>query len=150
MSYIRMAAKHIIHGPDPVVKMFFGLRKNILEKEIIAMAKKSLHFPSSCDKLFWYDNNCAWRLEVTGFMAWYQILLGVVTIVTSLGLTVLVILQESKSQGLGVISGGAENLFGKSKGRSFEDKLVKYTKWGMGFFFVLTLGTTLLLLFWNS
>jgi len=82
-------------------------------------------------------------------MAWYQILLGVVTIVTSITLTVLVILQESKSQGLGVISGGAENLFGKSKGRSFEDKLVKYTKYGMGFFFVLTLGTTLLLLFWN-
>jgi len=82
-------------------------------------------------------------------MAWYQILLGIVTIVTAVALTVLVILQESKSQGLGVISGGADNLFGKTKGRSFEDKLVKYTKWGLGFFFALTLGTTLLLLFWN-
>ena len=83
-------------------------------------------------------------------MQWYQILLGVVTIVTSLTITVLVVLQESKSQGLsGVIAGGAENLFGKSKGRSFEDKLVKYTKYATGFFFVLTLGTTLLLLFWN-
>ena len=83
-------------------------------------------------------------------MQWYQILLGVVTIVTSLAITVLVVLQESKSQGLsGVIAGGAENLFGKSKGRSFEDKLVKYTKYATGFFFVLTLGTTLLLLFWN-
>jgi len=83
-------------------------------------------------------------------MAWYQIFLGIVTIVTSLTITVLVVLQESKSQGLsGVIAGGAENLFGKTKGRSFEDKLVKYTKWATGFFFVLTLGTTLLLLFWN-
>jgi len=83
-------------------------------------------------------------------MQWYQILLGVITIVTSLIITVLVVLQESKSQGLsGVIAGGAENLFGKTKGRSFEDKLVKYTKWATGFFFVLTLGTTLLLLFWN-
>jgi len=83
-------------------------------------------------------------------MAWYQIFLGIVTIVTSLVITVLVVLQESKSQGLsGVIAGGAENLFGKTKGRSFEDKLVKYTKWATGFFFVLTLGTTLLLLFWN-
>jgi len=84
-------------------------------------------------------------------MQWYQIFLGVVTIVTSLAITVLVVLQESKSQGLsGVIAGGAENLFGKSKGRSFEDKLVKYTKYATGFFFVLTLGTTLLLLFWNK
>ena len=83
-------------------------------------------------------------------MAWYQIFLGIVTIVTSLTITVLVVLQESKSQGLsGVIAGGAENLFGKTKGRSFEDKLVKYTKYATGFFFVLTLGTTLLLLFWN-
>ena len=83
-------------------------------------------------------------------MQWYQILLGVVTIVTSLIITVLVLLQESKSQGLsGVISGGADNLFGKTKGRSFEDKLVKYTKYATGFFFALTLGTTLLLLFWN-
>jgi len=83
-------------------------------------------------------------------MQWYQIFLGVVTIVLSVGLTVLVVLQESKSQGLsGVIAGGAENLFGKSKGRSFEDKLVKYTKWGLGAFFALTLGTTLLTLFWN-
>ena len=83
-------------------------------------------------------------------MQWYQILLGVVTIITSLAITVLVMLQESKSQGLsGVIAGGAENLFGKSKGRSFEDKLVKYTKYLTGVFFVLTLGTTLLLLFWN-
>jgi len=83
-------------------------------------------------------------------MQWYQILLGVVTIITSLAITVLVILQESKSQGLsGAIAGGADNLFGKSKGRSYEDKLVKYTKYATGFFFVLTLGTTLLLLFWN-
>jgi len=83
-------------------------------------------------------------------MQWYQILLGVITIVVSLSITVLVVLQESKSQGLsGVIAGGAENLFGKSRGRSFEDKLVKYTKWATGAFFVLTLGTTLLILFWN-
>ena len=83
-------------------------------------------------------------------MQWYQILLGAATILVSLFIIVLVMLQESKSQGLsGVIAGGAENLFGKTKGRSFEDKLVKYTKWATGFFFVLTLGTTLLLLFWN-
>ena len=83
-------------------------------------------------------------------MQWYQILLGSLAILVSITITVLVVLQESKSQGLsGVIAGGAENLFGKSKGRSFEDKLVKYTKWLTGVFFALTLGTTLLLLFWN-
>ena len=82
-------------------------------------------------------------------MQWYQIVLAVGVIVTSVLITILVMLQESKSQGLsGAISGGAENLFGKSKGRSFEDKLVKYTRILTVVFFVLTLGTTLLFLFW--
>ena len=81
-------------------------------------------------------------------MAWYQIVLAVMTIITAIVITILVMLQESKSQGLsGVISGGSENLFGRSKGRSFEDKLVKYTKYLTVGFYVLTLGTTLLLLF---
>jgi len=82
-------------------------------------------------------------------MQWYQIVLAVGVILTSVLITILVMLQESKSQGLsGAISGGAENLFGKSRGRSFEDKLVKYTKILTVVFFVLTLGTTLLFLFW--
>jgi len=82
-------------------------------------------------------------------MQWYQILLAVGVILTSIFITILIILQESKSQGLsGAISGGAENLFGKSKGRSFEDKLVKYTRALTIVFFALTLGTTLLFLFW--
>jgi preprotein translocase subunit SecG len=60
-------------------------------------------------------------------------------------------LQESKAQGLsGVIAGGADNLFGKTKGRSYEDKLVKYTKISTVVFFALTLGATLLFLFFNK
>ena len=81
-------------------------------------------------------------------MEWYQYVLAIVTILTSIIITILVMLQESKSQGLsGAIAGGAESLFGKSKGRAFEDKLVKYTKYLTVAFFVLTLGTSLLLLF---
>ena len=82
-------------------------------------------------------------------MHWYQVVLAGAVIFTSILITVLVILQESKSQGLsGAIAGGADNLFGKTKGRSYEDKLVKYTKWLTVAFFTLTLGTTLLFLFW--
>jgi len=83
-------------------------------------------------------------------MTWYQIILACATILLSLGIIILIMLQESKAQGLsGVIAGGADNLFGKSKGRAFEDKLVKYTKVGVGVFFVLTLGSTLLFLFFS-
>jgi len=83
-------------------------------------------------------------------MTWYQIALACTTIVVSLVIIVLVMLQESKSQGLsGVIAGGAENIFGKGKGRAFEDKLIKYTQVGTVVFFVLTLGSTLLFLFFT-
>ena len=81
-------------------------------------------------------------------MQWYQVVLAVGVILTSIVITILIMLQESKSQGLsGAIAGGAENLFGKSKGRSFEDKLVKYTKVLTGMFFGLTLVSMLLFLF---
>ncbi|MDR1465521.1 MAG: preprotein translocase subunit SecG [Oscillospiraceae bacterium] len=81
-------------------------------------------------------------------MKWYEITLGILTILNAVVLLVLVMLQESKSQGLsGAIAGGADTFFGKNKGRAFEDKLVKYTKIFAVVFFVLTFGTTLLLLF---
>ena len=44
-------------------------------------------------------------------------------------LVILVLMQEGKSAGLGVISGAAETYWGKNKGRSMEGKLVKITKY---------------------
>jgi len=44
-------------------------------------------------------------------------------------MTVLVLMQESKQNGLsGAISGAADSYWGKNKGRSMEGKLVKFTK----------------------
>ena len=54
-------------------------------------------------------------------------LLTVVFIIVCLGLTVLVLMQEGKSAGLGAISGAAETYWGKNKGRSMEGTLVKIT-----------------------
>lgn len=77
-----------------------------------------------------------------------EIILGILILITSLLIVVLVLLQEGKQQGLsGAIAGGAETFFGKSKGRTMEQKLVKITRVCAGVFFVLTLGTTILLLF---
>ena len=42
--------------------------------------------------------------------------------------TVLVLMQEGRSQGLGAIAGAAETYWGKNKGRSIEGKLVLFTK----------------------
>lgn len=77
-----------------------------------------------------------------------EIILGIFILITSLLIVVLVLLQEGKQQGLsGAIAGGAETFFGKSKGRTMEQKLVKITRVCAVIFFVLTMGTTLVLLF---
>jgi preprotein translocase, secG subunit len=51
--------------------------------------------------------------------------------------TVLVLLQEGKSQGLGAIAGGSESYWGRNKGRSMEGNLEKFTKWGCILFLIL-------------
>lgn len=81
-------------------------------------------------------------------METHEIILGTLLIISSLLIIVAVLLQESKTAGLsGAIAGGAETFFGKNKGRTMEQKLVKWTKYIAIFFFVISLSTTLLLLF---
>lgn len=62
-------------------------------------------------------------------MAVLRIILTIVFILICIGLTVLVLMQEGKSAGLGAISGAAETYWGKNKGRSMEGTLVKITKY---------------------
>ena len=61
-------------------------------------------------------------------MAVVKTILTVVFIVLSLALTVIVLLQEGKSAGLGAIAGAADTYWGKNKGRSMEGLLVKGTR----------------------
>lgn len=62
-------------------------------------------------------------------MAILRIVIQVLFIFICVALTVIVLMQEGKSAGLGAISGAAETYWGKNKGRSMEGKLVKFTKY---------------------
>lgn len=57
-----------------------------------------------------------------------RVILTIVFILVCIAITVLVLMQEGKSAGLGAISGAAESYWGKNKGRSMEGMLVKLTK----------------------
>ncbi len=57
-----------------------------------------------------------------------RIVLTIIFILVSVALSAIVLMQEGKSAGLGVISGAAETYWGKNKGRSIEGKLEKGTK----------------------
>ena len=60
-------------------------------------------------------------------MAVLRAILTVLFVIVCIALTVLVLMQEGKSQGLGSISGMADTYWGKNKGRSMEGALVKIT-----------------------
>ncbi len=68
-----------------------------------------------------------------------RIVIQVIFIILCIALTVLVLMQEGKSAGLGAISGAAETYWGKNKGRSMEGKLVKITKYLAVGFMALTI-----------
>lgn len=81
-------------------------------------------------------------------MAWYEIVLGIVLIITSLALVAVVLLQEGRQAGLsGAIAGGAETFLGKGKSKTIEQKFVKITKVLAVVFFILSLVSTLVVLF---
>ncbi len=67
-----------------------------------------------------------------------RVLLMGVFILVCIFIAVLVLMQESKQNGLpGAISGAADTSWGKNKGRSMEGKLVLFTKILVVAFFVI-------------
>lgn len=63
--------------------------------------------------------------------------LTVIFAIDCIALTVIVLMQEGKQQGLGAIAGAADTYWGKNKGRSMEGGLVKATTIMGILFFVL-------------
>ncbi len=61
-------------------------------------------------------------------MSALRIIFTILFIIDCLVLTVVVLMQEGKSAGLGAVAGAAETYWGKNKGRSVEGLLVKLTK----------------------
>ena len=64
-------------------------------------------------------------------------ILTILFVIDCIALTVVVLMQEGKSQGLGAIAGAADTYWGKNKGRSMEGGLVKATTVMRVLFFVL-------------
>lgn len=60
-------------------------------------------------------------------MAVLKTILTIIFIIICIALTVIVLMQEGKQQGLGSIGGMADTYWGKNKGRSMEGVMVKAT-----------------------
>lgn len=68
-----------------------------------------------------------------------RIILTVIFAIDCIALTVVVLMQEGKQQGLGSIAGVADTYWGRNKGRSMEGGLVKATTVMAILFFVLAI-----------
>lgn len=66
-------------------------------------------------------------MEVS-ILAAMKLILEVLFIIVCIALTVIILMQEGKSAGLGAIAGAADTYWGKNKGRSMEGMLVKLTR----------------------
>ena len=71
-----------------------------------------------------------------GVLRW---ILTIAIILISVALTVIILMQEGKSQGLGAIAGTSDTYWGKNKGRTMEGFLVKFTTGLVVAFFVIAI-----------
>ena len=71
-----------------------------------------------------------------GVLRW---ILTIAIILISVALTVIILMQEGKSPGLGAIAGTSDTYWGKNKGRSMEGFLVKFTTGLVVAFFVIAI-----------
>lgn len=64
-----------------------------------------------------------------------EIVLGIILIIFSIGITIIVLLQEGHQQNVGVITGGADTFLSKNEARSVDSFLARWTKFiAIGFF----------------
>lgn len=81
---------------------------------------------------------------------WYFYLLGALALLVAIVLVIVVILQEGNSQGVGVVSGGADTFFSKNKARSIDAFLARWTKFIAIGFFVIVLAINVIAYFTNG
>ena len=73
-------------------------------------------------------------------MGTLKLVLTVVDVIAAVFLTAVIMLQSGKSAGLsGAIAGGADTFLSKNKAKSWDAKLVRWTKWVAIGFMVLSL-----------
>ena len=68
-----------------------------------------------------------------------EMILTILFAIDCVVLTVIVLLQEGKSAGLGALSGASDSYWGQNKGRSMEGALVKITRIAAILFVVLAI-----------
>ena len=68
-----------------------------------------------------------------------KIVISIIFVLVCIALSVIILMQEGKSNGLGAVAGMADTYWGKNKGRSMEGALKKFTKFAAVAFMLLAI-----------
>lgn len=77
-------------------------------------------------------------------MSVWMIIIGIATIVFSLVIIAVILLQQSRRSGIGAISGGADTFLSKNKARTVDAILGRWTKFIAIGFFVLAIAADII------
>lgn len=73
-------------------------------------------------------------------MTVFQIIMGIILLVFSIGIILVILLQEGHQANSSVVSGGADSFLGKTKARTIDAVLGRWTKFiAIGFFVLVVL-----------
>ena len=64
-------------------------------------------------------------------------ILGILYLVVCVVVSIIILMQEPKQQGISVVTGESESFFGKNRGSTKEARLTRYTVTGAGFFAIM-------------
>lgn len=79
-------------------------------------------------------------------MSVIQIILSIIYVILGIAISVVILMQEGKSNGLGSAIGGmADSYWSKNRGRSMEGTLEHFTRYGAIVFMVITIILNILL-----
>lgn len=79
-------------------------------------------------------------------MSAIQIILSIIYVILGIAISIVILMQEGKSNGLGSAIGGmADSYWSKNRGRSMEGTLEHFTRYGAIVFMVITLILNILL-----
>ncbi len=80
-------------------------------------------------------------------MSVIEVILGVLLLLFSIAIILIVLLQQGHQSNMGVVSGGADTFLGKTKARTIDAFLGRWTKFTAIGFFLLVIVTNAILFF---
>ncbi len=103
-----------------------------------------MFFRTKCDKISVFDYK---KMKKCRRMSVIQVILSIIYVILGVAISIVILMQEGKSNGLGSAIGGisTDSYWSKNRGRSMEGALEHFTRYGAIVFMIITIILNILL-----